>query len=340
MFMRAAVLKEPGLLCIEDVPLPACPAGGILLRVGACGLCASDLKMWRLGHKELKLPRILGHEVVGVVEESDSAAMPVGTTVQVAPGMPCGACPACWRGAHNRCPQIAVLGFSLDGGLAEFMAVPAQGVTQGAVIPLPAGLDPATDTLAEPLACVLNAWQQARLTAGESVAIIGAGALGRLAAWSAKALGARAVVLIEKEAGRFSGLGDSGITPLAAGDPELAREVLDGGADVVLPACPDPLALSQGLDLLNQGGRLVLFSGLKAAASLDLNQVHYRELTLVGAYGCTAGQNRCASELLASGAIPVETIISHRLPLAGVLHGLELMERGAALKVVIHPQKE
>ena len=194
--MRAAVLTAPGSLSIEDRPRPACPPGGVLLKVAACGLCVSDLKMWRWGHKELKLPRVLGHEVAGVVEESDSVQMPVGEMVQVAPGMPCGSCSACLRGQHNRCPRVRVLGFSLDGGLAEFMAVPAEGLAARAVIALPFGLDMTAASLAEPLACALNAWRQAKLVSGEIVAIIGAEPVGRLAAWSAKALGAGKVALM------------------------------------------------------------------------------------------------------------------------------------------------
>lgn len=338
--MRAAVLTAPGSLRIEDRPPPACPPGGVLLKVAACGLCASDLKMWRWGHKELRLPRVLGHEVTGVVEESDSVQMPVGLAVQVAPGLPCGSCPACLRGQHNRCPRVKVLGFSLDGGLAEFMAVPAEGLVAGAVIPLPFGLQTATASLAEPLACALNAWQQAKLVPGETVAIIGAGPVGRLAAWSAKALGAGRVVLMDKEPARLRELSFSGIDAPKEDTLEAARQALEGGADMILPACSDPQALAWGLELLNPGGRLVIFSGLKEPAYLDLNKVHYRELSLIGAYGCTAAQNKRALDLLVSGLVPADLIISHRLPLSSVLKGLDLMERRAALKVVVHPQEE
>ena len=334
--MKAAVLYAPGLMGIEDVPRPACPPGGALVRVKACGLCVSDLKMWRMGHKELQLPRILGHEVAGVVQESDSDQVAPGAMVQVAPGMPCGQCPACLKGAHNRCPWVKVLGFSIDGGLAEFMAVPAQGVENGALIPLPPGLNPDSATLAEPLACTLNAWQQAGLLAGEAVVIIGAGPVGRLAAWSAKALGARPVVLLDQDPARLRELGFPGVALSGQGAWQAAREALDGGADVILPACPDPRALAWGLELLNPGGRLVMFSGLKEPANLDFNQVHYQELSISGAYGCTAEQNRRALALLAEGAIPAEQIITHRLPLNHVTQGLELMERRESLKVVVH----
>lgn len=338
--MRAAVLRAPGLLSIEDAPLPPCPPGGVLIRVAACGLCASDLKMWSRGHKELNLPRILGHEVAGVVEESDSSQIAVGQAVQVAPGMPCGSCPACLRGEHNRCPRVKVLGFSIDGGLAEYMAVPSEGMAGGVVTLLPPGLDMTTASLAEPLACCLNAWQQANLSADESVLIIGAGPVGRLAALSAGTLGAGKVVLMDKDASRPTGLGFPAVDAAQDNAVQLARDALEGGADLVLPACPDPRALEQGLDLLNPGGRLVLFSGLKERSSLDLNQVHYRELSLIGAYGCTAAQNKQAIDMLGSEVIPADLIISHHVPLSKTLHGLNLMKQRAALKVVIRPQEE
>lgn len=338
--MQAAVLRVPGLLCIEDVPPPPCPPGGVLIQVAACGLCASDLKMWLWGHRELKLPRILGHEVAGVVEESDSSRIKVGQAVQVAPGIPCGSCPACLHGQHNRCRRVKVLGFSRDGGLAEYMAVPRECVAGGGVIPVTPGLNMTAASLAEPLACCLNAWQQAGLAANDSILIIGAGAVGRLAALSAGALGSGKVVVMDKEASRLSGLGLPVIDASQADAIKLARETLGGGADLVLPACPDPRALEWGLDLLNSGGRLVMFSGLKERVALDLNQVHYKELSLIGAYGCTAAQNKRAVELLAAGVIPVDLVISHRLPLNMVSHGLNLMEQRAALKVVIHPQEE
>jgi len=338
--MRAALLTAPGALHLSRMPRPACPPGGALLRVEACGLCASDLKMWRQGHKELELPRVLGHEVSGVVEESQAEGLTPGDAVQVAPGMPCGECPACGQGAHNRCHQVEVLGFSRDGGLAQYLAVPAKGVRAGAVIPLPDGVDFSTASLAEPLACALNAWQQAGLCAGEKVAVLGAGPVGRLAAWSAQALGAERVAVLEVEPRRLRGLGDMGVDASTRDPLQRARRALAGQADVVLPACPAPEALVWGLELLRPGGRLVLFSGLKRAASQDLNRAHYRELSMIGAYGCTAQQNRRALEFFAKGTFPVQEIISHRLPLSQVETGLELMESRAALKVIIHPQEE
>lgn len=115
--MLAATLQGPGDLRVERRPRPTRSAGGLLVRVAACGICASDVKMWRLGHQELRLPRVLGHEVAGWVAEADeSSGFAPGQAAQVAPGMACGQCAACLAGQHNRCPEVRVLGFSHDGG--------------------------------------------------------------------------------------------------------------------------------------------------------------------------------------------------------------------------------
>jgi L-iditol 2-dehydrogenase len=113
------------------------------------------------------------------------------------------------------------------------------------------------------------------------------------------------------------------------------QERMGGALDVVVPACPDPRALEWGLELLRPGGRLVLFSGLAGSPRLDLNQLHYRELALVGAYGCNAGQNRRALEILARRAGKAEALISARLPLERVAQALEMAASGRGLKVVV-----
>ncbi len=338
--MLAAVLRGVGELAMQRRPRPVRPAGGLLVRVAACGVCASDVKMWRRGHPGLRLPRVLGHEVTGwVAAAAPSSGLRPGQAVQVAPGMACGRCPACQAGRHNLCPGVKVLGFSLDGGWAGYLAVPAAGLAVGAVNPLPPGLEPVTATLAEPLACALNALEVAELRPGQPVAVFGAGVVGRLAAWAAQRLGAGRVLLVETDPARLRHLPVAGLDASAGFDPAAARQRLGGQAQVVIPACPDPRAVEWGAELLGPGGTLVLFSGLAARPELDLNQVHYRQLRLVGAYGCTSGQNRRALALLAADPQTPAAWISHRLPLEQAEPGLRLAA-GRALKVILIPSKE
>ncbi len=333
----AARLYGPSDLRLEQMPRPQCPPGGLLLRVLACGICHSDIKMWRQGHKELSLPRVLGHEIVARVVEAAPGVkgFEPGDLVQVFPGLACGRCPECRQGRHQRCPQVKVMGFSFDGGLARYLALPAAALELGGVSRLPVGLSPPVATLAEPLACALNALEAAGLEAGQALAVFGAGVMGRLLALAAREMGAARVTLLELAPERCRDL-EVPVLDISGGFHASAlRRRLGGSVDVVVPACPDPRALEWGLELLRPGGRLVLFSGLPGSPQLDLNQLHYRELSLVGAYGCNAGQNRQALKMLARRAKEVEALIGARLPLAQVARALELAAAGRGLKVVL-----
>ena len=105
--MKAAILKEPGNLVIEDVPTPRCPRGGLLLKIQACSICSTDVKMFHRGQRDLVYPRIIGHEVAGVVVQScaHGTVFKNGDRVQVAPGISCGECSSCRQGADNQCDQ-------------------------------------------------------------------------------------------------------------------------------------------------------------------------------------------------------------------------------------------
>lgn len=350
MEMQAAVLRGPGDLEVTRRPRPACPPGGLLVAVRACSLCATDAKMFARGHRDLVLPRILGHEVAGVVAEAGAGVTDwrPGEAVQVAPGLPCGGCRWCLRGAPNMCERMRIIGFHEDGGLAQYLAVPAQGLSQGAVNRLPAGLGFAVAALAEPLACCLNALEQVRLEPGETVAVFGAGPQGRLVAQAARLRGASRLILVEVaparlDRARLAQAADTGADVMVDAsweDPVAAirRETQGRGADVVLPATGAVEALTWGLAALAQRGRLCLYSGLPPegeAWPVNLNRLHYREATLVGAYGCTSRQNALALELLGRGRIDGEALISHRLPLARAREGLELVRDRAGMKVVV-----
>lgn len=348
--MLAAVLRGPGDLAVEEAARPACPAGGVLVRVRACCLCATDAKMWQRGHRDLVLPRILGHEVAGEIVQVAQGVegLAAGDRVQVAPGLTCGRCRWCLVGAPNMCRQMRIIGFHEDGGLAQYLAVPAAGVGQGAVSLLPAGLDFAQAALAEPVACCLNAQELARVGPGDRVAIFGAGPQGWLQVQVARLRGAAWIFLVEKDPGRLvaaAGAGADSIIDAGSAEPvaTILAETGGEGVEVVLPACGDPEVLEWGLAVLAKRGRLCLYSGLPPESErlgVNLNRLHYLEAALVGAYGCTSRQNALALELLARGRLRVEGLITDRLSLARVEQGLELVRQRRGLKVVIESEEE
>ena len=342
--MKAAILTAPGNLVVKEVGTPPCPEGGLLVKTRACSICTTDAKMYHQGQRDLADPRILGHEFSGVIAETHTrdGAFEPGDRVQVAPGIGCGRCPACQRGADNRCPHIGIFGFNYDGGFAEFVTVPERSVLGGGVNQIPEGTSFEEAALAEPLASCLNGQQQAGITGGDTVLILGAGPIGLLHARLARLKRATRILIAERLANRLETAELAGAERIidlnSESTAEVVKEESSGrGVDVILLACREA-ALKSLLELLAPGGRMCLFSGLPAESTrgqLDANLIHYREISITGAYGCTAAQNRAALELIASGQIDVSRLITRRLSLDEIGEGLEYTGRREGLKATI-----
>jgi L-iditol 2-dehydrogenase len=340
--MKAAILKAPGVLELDDMPDPECPKGGALIKVLACAVCGTDVKMLKDGHKDLAYPCILGHEIVGRLVEIDrDCGLEIGDMVQVWPGIACGRCRPCQREENNRCQKMKILGFNQDGGFAELMALPSQCIPNG-LNSLPEKTDPGIAALAEPLACCINGQTMARVSKGDSVLIYGAGPLGCLHALLAKHHGAEKIIVAEKLANRIEKIKrHTGVT--AIGPDESLKQVLNdetggAGVDIILTATPEVRVDSSLLKLLAPGGRICIFSGPKSGnyeEQIDLRSLHYRELTINGTYGCSSQQNRKAVDLLISGEIKTDWIITKRTNLADIHDALSHSSSKSGLKSII-----
>lgn len=346
--MRAVILKAPGRLVMEEIPIPKCPPEGLLVKMRACAICSTDVKMFHRHHRDLVYPRILGHEVAGVVVESRTPAFKNEDRVQIAPGVSCGECIACRRGKDNMCGNIGIIGFTHDGGFAEFIAVPPQSVRTSAVNPIPDEVSFEEAALAEPLACCLNGQELARVAEGDTVLIFGAGPIGCLHAMLARARGAARVLLAETLERRIAMAAftkaDRIFDPYGEEIEDVVKEETEErGVDIIILACPEITITNPLLDLLATGGRVCLFSGLppeKAQFHINANQIHYREQLLVGAYGCTAAQNSAALRLVASGRVQAGWLITNRISLDEIQKGLEYTARREGLKAIIKSLKE
>jgi L-iditol 2-dehydrogenase len=316
--------------------------------VRACSTCGTDVKISRSGHPNMTPPQVMGHEIAGeVVAVGDGVdAWSIGDRVQVIAAIPDGTCPDCLAGHQSICPHQLSMGYQFPGGFAEYMIVPREVLAVDGVTRIPDGLSFAEASLAEPLACVLNGQELARVGAGDTVVVIGSGPIGCLHVRLARARGAATIILIDLNAERLAtaaALVHPDLTVATdAQDPVAAvLDATDGrGADVVITAAASGAAQEQGLKMLARRGRLSLFGGLPKDAStitIDSNLVHYRELTIVGVNGSTPDHNKQALGLIASGAVPVLDLITHRLPLDQVLEGIEIVARGEAIKVTIEP---
>ncbi len=341
--MKAAVLEKPGKLAIRELPDPSCPPGGVVVKVLAANVCSTDLHMWEKGHPALRYPRTLGHEIAGVVAEvsNEERRYKVGDKVQVYPGIGCGTCEYCRRGRENLCPSIRILGFTLDGGFAQYLALPREAVEKGGLNRLDYPLSMTEAAMAEPLACCLNALEKVALKEGEIVLILGAGPIGCLFAMVAKHQGSGKVILLEKDSARISQARQGlEVDLLDANKVEAVMELTGGlGADVVV-TCFREAALEYPLvELAAPGGRVLMFSGIsadKGVVPTDLNAVHYRELELIGAYGCTSIQCQRALDLMADG-LEVNWLISQRVDLNGLEESFSALSSREAMKICVEP---
>lgn len=346
--MKVARFYAPGDIRLEDMPQPAAAAGEVKIRVKNCSTCGTDVKISRSGHPNMTAPQVMGHEVAGEITEVGDGVdgWAIGDRVQVIAAIPDGTCADCLAGKPTVCPNQLSIGYQFAGGFAEYMIVPREVLEVDGLNRIPDGLGFAEASLAEPLACVLNGQELARVGDGDVVVIIGSGPIGCLHVRLARSRGAAKIILIDLNEQRLAAaaaLVHPDLT-VASAEVDPVAAVLDAtdgrGADVVITAAASGEAQEHGLRMLARQGRLSLFGGLpkdRPTITVDSNLVHYRELTIVGVNGSSPAQNKRALELIASGEVPVSDLITHRLPLDGVLDAIEIVARGEGIKVTIEP---
>ncbi|GGK88024.1 alcohol dehydrogenase [Sphaerisporangium melleum] len=346
--MKVARFHAPGDIRVEDAPEPSPGPGEVKIRVRNCSTCGTDVKIYKHGHHHIRPPRVMGHEIAGEVAETGAGVTgwTAGDRVQVIAAIPCGRCEECLRGRLTVCPNQESMGYHYDGGFAEYTVVPAKVLAVDGLNRIPDGVGFAEASVAEPLACVLNGQELARVAGGDDVVVIGAGPIGCLHVRLARSRGARRVFLADLNPGRLA-MSAERVRPDAAisgQQVDIVDEVLKltggRGADVVITAAASGAAQQQAVQMAARQGRISFFGGLPKddpVIAMDANLVHYRELTIVGANGSSPRHNARALDLIATGAVPVADLITHRIPLAGVLDGLEIVAQGAAIKVTVEP---
>lgn len=345
--MRAFVYHGPHDLRLEERPDPRPGRGEALLRVDACGICGTDLRIAAGAHRAYPpgTVRVPGHEIAGtIVEAGPGADVAEGTRAFVAPNIGCGRCAQCRAGRVNLCAHPQALGITRDGGFAEYALLPGPSIAQGNVLPT-ALTDPGAVALVEPLACVLRGARPLDIQEGELVVIYGAGPIGLLFLRVARLRAPRAIVVVQRSAerGAFARAwgADHAIDPRAEDLRGLVDELSDGrGADAVVVAVPSPEAQAEAVALAAPGGRVNLFAGLpkdRSRVELDANLIHYKELIVTGTTANTTADCRAALDLVESGAIDTAALITHRYPLERGPAAFDAASTGGALKVVLEP---
>ena len=346
--MKVARFYAPGDLRVEEMPRPEPGPGELLMRVRACATCGTDVKIFRFGHHHIVPPRVMGHEIAGVVEKlgDETEGFSPSDPVQLIAAIPCGECFECKNRSMSICANQESMGYHYDGGFAEWLVVPEKVLRVRGLNLIPEGLSFEEAAVTEPLACVLNGQELAGVGPDDVVVVVGAGPIGCLHVRLARARGAGKVALVEMNGARLQ-MAAQRVEPDAAIDAskenaiDAVLKLTDGrGADVIVTAAASGAAQEEALQMAARGGRISFFGGLPKdgpVINLDSNLVHYRELKIFGANGSTPAHNADALRLIASGAVPVKDLITDRLPLDGVLDGIEAVKSGNSIKVVITP---
>ena len=347
--MRAVVFAGVGDIAVRDAPAPKLEPGDLLLRVRAATICGTDLRICAgLKTRGVRIPSVLGHEFAGDIAAVGGGVSDwrVGQAVAVAPVIPCGKCSYCRADLGNLCAQRSALAYEYDGAFAQYLRVPAAAVRAGNVFELPEAVSYEAAALAEPLSCCLNGQENlGGIQPGDVILIVGAGAIGVMHLQLAKALPDTRVIVSEPSAQRrklaIENGADRAIDPLEA---DLRAAVLDEtagiGVDKVIMAVGVPAIVPELIALTRKNGAINLFAGFppRAQATLDLNDIHYRQIHISGASASTSAQFGRALSMIASGKINADAIITHRFPLERFAEALRAAQAGQGLKVALLPE--
>jgi len=333
--MRQMWSDEPGQLELRHKPIFDVGADDVLVKVAYTGICPWDVRAFS-GKSSVAFPRVLGHESVGhVAAVGDNVkGLSVGQPVTADFIVKCGKCRACRRGRSNRCTSPTYQQFG--GGYGDYIRLPQRNI-----YPLKATTSLKAAAFMEPLACVWRGQSMLHLQPGDVALIAGMGPIGLMHMQVARAFGARVIAsdLIPARLEKARELGaDWTVNPAETDLPAFIQEVTDGwGADAAVVAVGSARLVEQTLPLLAPGGRLNIFAGTypRDELRIDPNLIHYGEYILTGSADSTPEDMQRALDLIESGLVNTEDIISHLLPLEELGRGFELVQNTAGLKIMI-----
>ena len=338
--MKAAVFTGVGTFEIQERPIPEIGPEDALVKVAACGVCGTDVHIYHgdPASAPVKPPVVLGHEFSGIVEKIGSRVTRIhpGDPVTVDPNIYCGQCEYCRAGRKQLCENLFAIGVNRDGGFAEYCTVPESQCFQ-----LDRGTDLLYGAMTEPLACCIHGMDRLPLRSGETVCIIGGGAIGLMMLQLARLKGAATIIVSEPAAGRRAvaeQLGaDFTINPIEEKVGEKVRDLTRSrGADIVIECAGNPTAVRQSLEAAGPGASVLLFSVPMPGSELGLSleAVYQKELTILGSRINPDTHSRAAA-LINRGLIRLDPIITHRYPIEKMDEAVRMQMSQESLKVVV-----
>ncbi|WP_274652725.1 zinc-dependent alcohol dehydrogenase [Paenibacillus humicola] len=343
--MKAIQKQGTGRAAYAELPIPQCGPKDLLLKPLYSGICATDLHVLYhdLGQGDKPFPVVMGHEFSAVVAEVGSEVdgyieggtkIEAGHRVTVEPILPCGKCEYCHRGKVNLCPNMSHLGIYENGCYADFVSVPANRVHR-----LPDNLPDLAGALVEPLACAINFVDKARIQPGNSVVILGGGSIAQLTLQVALASGAGTVIVTDPVAKKRElalKIGaHAAIDPMREDVVSRVRELTGGGADIVIECVGVAATVSQMVQLVHRGGRCVMAGIPTGKIPMDLLDLVFGEIELVGVMA-TVWQFPRAMRMIELGRVDVRVALDKVVPFSQAIEGLkEAFESSEVGKVVI-----
>ncbi len=350
--MRAAFMTAVDRIEIRNTEDPKLDPRGAILKVEACGICGTDARTFFNGDPKAPPPWVLGHEPVGTLEEvGPDADLPSGLQrgdrVFLGSILTCGECDWCVDGFQNLCEHHLLYGYDpFPGAYADLAGIPP--IATKNLIRLPDDLPSDLATTADPFACALNGVEMLDVRLGDSVIILGTGPIGCWQALMARDRGASRVWMLDVNKDRLElAMGvighvvdDAWVAGEDNGVAEVMARTSKAGASRISVAAPSKQAQQAALQMAAKRARVVYFAGLPKhdpVSHLDINQLHYKELAIFGAYGATPRHYRLTMDYLDRRQDELGRVVTHRFPLEDIAEAFATIRAGSGLKIVIQP---
>lgn len=345
--MKAAVLEALDTIRVQEVDRPRCTDTNAILKVEACAVCGSDVRIFHYGNDRVAFPAVMGHELAGEVVEvgRNAAAVKVGDRVALGADVPCGRCYWCRNGMGTNCTINYAVGYQFPGGFQEYMELNDTILSYGPVTPLPPGLGYDEASIAEPLACAINGLELAQYSMGKSLCVIGLGPIGCMMLELAKMYGAPRVFAAQRSRKRLEMARQFNTDArfVATEEENLVDVVMDEtrgeGVDCVVTTAGTVKAHEDAINIVRHRGYVNLFGGLKNQPKLtiDSNLIHYKECFVMGSHGSLPRHHRMAVGLIDKGYVRASEYISKKFPLEQIAEAIAYHESREGLKVVVNP---
>lgn len=338
--MKVAKLYSFNDIRIEDIPIPEIGPGDALIKTHACGICSGDVMPWYI---EKKAPVVIGHEPTGeiVAAGKDVTSFKPGSRVFTHHHAPCFTCRLCRRGDYVQCETWKNTRI-IPGGISEYILIPKINL-ENDTLSLPDTLSYEDGTLIEPTACVVKALERVGIRRGDTVLVIGLGFMGQLNILLAKRYGAGRIIgadMIAFRLNKAKELGADEVIDVSKDNLTDALRKLTEGimADVVVVGPNSADAMKQGIECAGAGGKVLFFTPAKPGESLTIepNDLYFKDVDIVTSYSCGPTDTADALEIIESGIVSAEKLVTHRFPIEKTAEAFRLTaEAKDSLKSVI-----